>query len=734
MKAGKTPKLNTKLLAAIFLAVFVLAMAEFFVFSHLLRSMDQEERTINQERLYNAQTKLDVEFEEIRAGYTQVVLERTFSYWVGPEPSEYQLYEMVSRGKELFDQNPNVDSWAILLKGTDRVVSTNGTVSDTAYDTIRKSDTYDMTRWRKSLLTDSGAHYYPQGAFACIGEGTTIITKALVPLTMRSQYNNRCMVVLLLDMEKICTDTDAYLQEGAYLFWGDELIYTTDEAPIVSQIPEQEILTDEEGERYVVYTGTMENGMVLVKLQPELEATGFLRKNFMWCMIIAAGALIVAVILITISVKRVMDPVNRMYGLIHQHSEAKDPGFRFDACQELEVILKNREQQAAALAQRDAVLSEYFLQSKLKNVYVDLNTQQPDQEGTAYIFYIQVQYQQVCREGITMPRAELESCIQTMLSSTLNRLFETTMVFQLEPGRFAARVTLPVGDDEIQDRMDRFMKRLDIEQEFAFFTVIRSEALSQNDDLSAVYTQVQEAARMAQVCDRSQLLILPLSQKAEREFVFTQQHEKNLLALISQQKIPEAVELAEQILEENLKRGISHIQVEILCVALVNTVAHGATKLEESADKIAAASGVYNVITSRCATPAEYRRTVTDFIRSMGGSERSSVENDALLNKVQRYLQENYRKEFSGEDMAEALHVSRSYLSTYYKSKTGINLNESIQIFRMQKAVELLQEQEIRVSDVGAMVGIPSSNTFLRWFKKYTGMTPNEYRNKLLDQ
>ena len=105
-------------------------------------------------------------------------------------------------------------------------------------------------------------------------------------------------------------------------------------------------------------------------------------------------------------------------------------------------------------------------------------------------------------------------------------------------------------------------------------------------------------------------------------------------------------------------------------------------------------------------------------------------ENDVLLNNVRRYLQENYRKEFSGEDLAEALHVSRSYLSTYYKSKTGINLNESIQIFRMQKAVELLQDPDIRVSDVGQLVGISSSNTFLRHFRKYTGTTPKEYRLK----
>lgn len=731
MKAVKSPKLNTRLLTVFFLAVFLLAMAEFFVFSHMLRSMEQEERTINLERLNNAITKLDMEFAEIRSAYTQVVLEKPFTTNTGSQLTDYQFYEMTVKCKALFDENRKINGWAVLLKDTDRVISCGGDLMGDAFDGIRKSDTYNMAYWRQIFQTTAGANYYPQAEFFCIGEGTQVGVHKLVPLTMKSPFNKNCMPLLLLDMEALCAQSDAYLQEGAYLFWDGALIYTSDESAVIGSIPGDGELTDENGVRYVVHTGALENGMTLVKLQPELEATGVLRSNFLVCIIIAVSALAVTAILIPTTVKRVMDPVNRMYGLIHQHSEAKDPGFRFDACQELEVILKNREQQAAALAQRDAVLSEYFLQSKLKNVYVDMNTKPQTQEGTAYILYIQVQYQPSCREGIAMPRAELESCIQTMLSGTLNNLFETTMVFQLEPGRFAARVTLPVDDGEIESRMARFMKRLDIEQEFACFTVIQSAALTQNDELSMVYTQVQEAARLALVCDRSQLLTLPLPEKKEKEFIFTGQQEKSLMTLISQQKLSEAETLAKEILEENLKRGISHMQVEILCVALVNTVAQAATRLEETADKIAAASGVYNVITSRCATGGEYVQTVTEFIRTMGGGEQPEAENDPLLNNVRRYLQENYQKEFSGEDMAAALHVSRSYLSTYYKSKTGINLNESIQIFRMQKAVELLQDPSIRTGDVGALVGIPSSNTFLRWFKKYTGMTPNEYRNKL---
>ena len=80
--------------------------------------------------------------------------------------------------------------------------------------------------------------------------------------------------------------------------------------------------------------------------------------------------------------------------------------------------------------------------------------------------------------------------------------------------------------------------------------------------------------------------------------------------------------------------------------------------------------------------------------------------------------------------MAAALGVSRSYLSTYYKNKTGINLSDSIQMYRVEKAMELLGDPTIRTGDVGEMVGFTGKNTYLRQFKKYTGMTPKEYQTK----
>jgi YesN/AraC family two-component response regulator len=224
---------------------------------------------------------------------------------------------------------------------------------------------------------------------------------------------------------------------------------------------------------------------------------------------------------------------------------------------------------------------------------------------------------------------------------------------------------------------------------------------------------------------------LPLPQKSPTEFTFPPQDEQQLDALVRSGQLQRAVNLAEQILRLNLERGITRAQMEILCVSLTHTAAYAVSGQVPSADRIMAANGVYSTLTSKCVTAREYIETVSNFILSIEEAQTSDVpEQDQLLVRIRQYLKENYYREFSSEEMASDLWVSRSYLSSYYKNKTGMNLSDSIQMFRIQKAVELLKDPNIKIGDVGPMVGMPSSNTFLRQFRKYTGMTPKEYRQK----
>ncbi len=112
-------------------------------------------------------------------------------------------------------------------------------------------------------------------------------------------------------------------------------------------------------------------------------------------------------------------------------------------------------------------------------------------------------------------------------------------------------------------------------------------------------------------------------------------------------------------------------------------------------------------------------------IRSIKASRASS-----LLSLVLGYIHKNYGTELSLESAAEVVRVSPFYLSKLFRKETGKTFIDYLTEFRIKKAKELLSIPTNNVKDVCYMVGYRDPNYFARVFKKISGITPTEYRDK----
>lgn len=105
-----------------------------------------------------------------------------------------------------------------------------------------------------------------------------------------------------------------------------------------------------------------------------------------------------------------------------------------------------------------------------------------------------------------------------------------------------------------------------------------------------------------------------------------------------------------------------------------------------------------------------------------------------MKERILEYLKEHLTEELSLDSVAERFAISPTYLSSWFKKKTGVNFLSYISMLRMEKALLLLkQDRSIKVYELGQLVGIENAATFIRQFKKYTGMTPEQYRRSFLD-
>lgn len=101
-----------------------------------------------------------------------------------------------------------------------------------------------------------------------------------------------------------------------------------------------------------------------------------------------------------------------------------------------------------------------------------------------------------------------------------------------------------------------------------------------------------------------------------------------------------------------------------------------------------------------------------------------------LIKQVDEYVEVNFCNRISLDDIAEAVHVNRSYLSRVYKQKTGCNLFDTINMKRIQLAKKYIQESKKKMYEIAVQVGFEDTAYFSKVFKKFEGISPKEFYRK----
>ncbi|WP_407425571.1 GlxA family transcriptional regulator [Arcticibacter sp.] len=103
---------------------------------------------------------------------------------------------------------------------------------------------------------------------------------------------------------------------------------------------------------------------------------------------------------------------------------------------------------------------------------------------------------------------------------------------------------------------------------------------------------------------------------------------------------------------------------------------------------------------------------------------------DPAIQKVQDYIEKKYEERITVEDLANLLHVGRRTFERRFKEATNNTPIEYLQRVRMEAAKKHFEVSRKNVADVMYDVGYTDTKAFRDIFKKMTGLTPIEYRNK----
>lgn len=107
------------------------------------------------------------------------------------------------------------------------------------------------------------------------------------------------------------------------------------------------------------------------------------------------------------------------------------------------------------------------------------------------------------------------------------------------------------------------------------------------------------------------------------------------------------------------------------------------------------------------------------------------VASQDTFTKVLEYLSVHYTEPLSLEVLAQKFGVNHSYLSRTFAAKLSCGYLDYLHQLRIEHARRLLSETQNKIYDIAFESGFSDQRSFNRVFKKWTGITPREYRQSM---
>ena len=96
------------------------------------------------------------------------------------------------------------------------------------------------------------------------------------------------------------------------------------------------------------------------------------------------------------------------------------------------------------------------------------------------------------------------------------------------------------------------------------------------------------------------------------------------------------------------------------------------------------------------------------------------------------FIEKNYDKKILIQDIASCLHISARYLGKIFSSYMHMPLGSYINIYRIHKAIDMMEDPDLSLTDIAGKIGLKDSQHFSKLFLHVIGTSPSKYRKQLL--
>ena len=140
-----------------------------------------------------------------------------------------------------------------------------------------------------------------------------------------------------------------------------------------------------------------------------------------------------------------------------------------------------------------------------------------------------------------------------------------------------------------------------------------------------------------------------------------------------------------------------------------------------------------DLITLKRIVLVELMTKIVKHMMSISESRDNSTDyrQGILVEKIKGYLRKNINRSVSLAEFATILYISPHYAGDVFKSVTGMTLKEYHNTLRMERALRMIKETQLNITEISGQLGFESIHYFSRKFKEYYKVPPSSFRETI---
>ncbi|WP_026021222.1 helix-turn-helix domain-containing protein [Paenibacillus senegalensis] len=397
------------------------------------------------------------------------------------------------------------------------------------------------------------------------------------------------------------------------------------------------------------------------------------------------------------------------------------------------------------LSEQAPVIQANFL-SRLIKGYVDTSD---EQDSSLAFMGIQFPYSffatviidiEDCSEFARGEATEQEWALARFVISNLGNdlLRKSGYIIEMDRSRLAVLMNFSdsATGQKLRDEVVYELKRL-TEDKFRLKTTMAVSQIHQGlEELGRGYSEALIALDYRIIQGSNEIIFYEQMENLEQHYYYyPMETETQLVNYAKSGDYEQAEKLLEHIYETNfVTHGITPEMGRCLFFDMLSTVLKVLNGLNRGErDWFEGASDPAKYI-SDCSTAEEMLAKMKGLyyrICTVTKEERTD-HGERLFTRITEYIEEHgIDGNWSLTAMADHFSLTPQYLSAFFKKHGGINITDYIAKVRIREAKRLLADRSLTITQIALKVGYSNDVGFIRFFKKYEGITPGKYREML---